>query len=46
MEDNRYSRDVAKQEDNSTEKAPLWKKFGVFFGALLMAIVTVVIMNI
>ena len=46
MDDNRFSHDQMPNNDKEPQKAPLWKKFGLFFVALIMAAVTVFIMNI
>ena len=46
MEDNRFSHDKMPTTEKEPQKAPLWKKFGLFFAALIMAAVTVFIMNI
>jgi hypothetical protein len=43
---NKYSRDMDENNEVKSEKTPLWKKVGVFFVALVMAFVTVFIMNI
>lgn len=46
MEDNRFSHDAVDKNEKDEQVTPLWKKFGLFFVALAMAMVTVFIMNI
>ena len=47
MEENRYSHDaMGKNEPEQGQKTSNWTKVGFFFSALLMALVTVFIMNL
>lgn len=43
---NKFSHDLEESNEQKSEKAPLWKKVGIIFGALIMAFVTVFIMNL
>ena len=43
---NKFSHDLEENNEQKSEKTPLWKKVGVFFAALIMAFVTVFVMNL
>ncbi len=43
---NKFSHDLEENNEQKSEKTPLWKKVGLVFVAFIMAFVTVFIMNI